>query len=166
MKRVLTGAMIVMLLLTLAFCSESAKVEEQAADTAAVAAAPEPVAAPAEPEILTKPSGVRYQELVVGTGKEAVDQMNVECHYELWLADTTGLVKGNKVDSSKDRGQPFQCQLGVGLIPGWTDGMIGMKEGGSRRILVPWNLGYPNGSGQAIPPQTNLIFEIDFLKAL
>ena len=171
MKRVLTGAMIGMLLLTLAFCSEKAEVEEQAVDTTAVAATPEAATpeaatAPTEPEILVKPSGVRYQELVVGTGKDAVDQMQVECHYELWLADSTGQVKGNKVDSSKDRGQPFQCQLGVGLIPGWTDGMIGMKEGGSRRILVPWNLGYPNGAGQAIPAQTNLIFEIDFLKAL
>lgn len=120
----------------------------------------------AEPEIQTKPSGVRYQDLVVGEGVEAVDQMQVECHYTLWLADSTGLVKGNKVDSSVDRGEPFQCQLGVRLIQGWSDGMIGMKESGKRRLLVPWPLGYPNGAGAQIPPQTNLIFEIEFLKAL
>jgi FKBP-type peptidyl-prolyl cis-trans isomerase len=119
-----------------------------------------------EPEIITKESGVRYEDLKVGTGKVAVDSMKVLCDYTLWLADSTGLVKGEKIDSSKDRGQPFQCQLGVGLIPGWTDGMIGMKEGGSRRIFVPWKLGYPNGAGGRIPPKTNLIFEIDFIKAL
>ena len=119
-----------------------------------------------EPEIITKESGVRYQELVAGEGAEAVDKMRVECHYTLWLADSTGTVKGNKVDSSVDRGQPFDCQLGVRLIPGWSDGMIGMKEGGTRRLLVPWRLGYPNGAGDRIPPQTNLIFEIEFLRAL
>jgi FKBP-type peptidyl-prolyl cis-trans isomerase len=119
-----------------------------------------------EPEILSKESGVRYQELVVGTGAEAALRDSVECHYTLWLADSTGLVKGDKVDSSVDRGQPFTCQLGVRLIQGWSDGMVGMKEGGKRRLLVPWQLGYPNGAGARIPPQTNLIFEIEFLKKL
>lgn len=119
-----------------------------------------------EPEIITKESGVRYQELVVGTGPEAIDRMQVECHYTLWFADSTGLVKGERFQSSKDGGMPFRCQLGVRLIPGWSDGMIGMKEGGTRRILVPWRLGYGDREGGRIPAKTNLIFEIEFLKAL
>jgi len=119
-----------------------------------------------EPEIITKPSGVRYQDLVVGEGTEALDRMQVECHYTLWFADSTGLEKTRRFQSSKDRGQPFQCQLGVKLIPGWSDGMIGMKEGGTRRIYVPWNLGYGEQGGGPIPPKANLIFEIEFIRAL
>ena len=118
------------------------------------------------PEIITKPSGVRYEELVVGTGPEAVDQMRVECHYTLWFADSTGLQKVERFQSSKDSNQPFQCQLGVRLIPGWSDGMIGMKEGGTRRIYIPWALGYGAQGGGPIPAKANLIFEIEFLKAL
>ncbi|RKX24061.1 MAG: FKBP-type peptidyl-prolyl cis-trans isomerase [Candidatus Zixiibacteriota bacterium] len=93
--------------------------------------------------------------------------MNVDCHYTLWLADSTGLVKGDKIDSSHDRPGSFKCQIGVRLILGWSEGMIGMKEGGTRRLLVPWKLGYgERGAGGAIPGKTNLIFEIDFLKAM
>lgn len=117
-------------------------------------------------EILDLEQGVRYAELVVGTGPEAIDRMKVECHYTLFFADSTGLEKVERFQSSKDANRPFQCQLGVRLIPGWSIGMVGMKEGGTRRIFVPWNLGYgASGSGK-IPPKTNLIFEIDFLKAL
>jgi FKBP-type peptidyl-prolyl cis-trans isomerase len=131
--------------------------------------ATEPVAAEPvneESEIVTNDSGVRYQELVVGTGPEAVDRMKVDCHYTLWFADTTGLVKVKRFQSSKDGGNSFQCQLGVRLIPGWSEGMVGMKEGGTRRIFVPWRLGYGDREGGRIPAKTNLIFEIDFLKAL
>ena len=112
------------------------------------------------PEIITKESGVRYLEMIEGTGVEAVDRMQVECHYTLWFADSTGLEKLEMFQSSKDGGMPFRCQLGVRLIPGWTDGMIGMKEGGTRRIYVPWELGYGDQEGGRIPAKTNLIFEI------
>ncbi len=123
-------------------------------------------AAAEEPEMFTKASGVRYQEMVLGTGAEAANGTRLECHYTLWLGDSTGLVKGTKIDSSVDRGTPFNCTLGQGLIPGWTDGMIGMKEGGKRMIYVPWALGYgERGRGQ-IPPKNDLIFEIEFIRAL
>jgi len=57
--------------------------------------------------------------------------------------------------------------LGVRLIPGWSEGMVGMKEGGIRRVLVPWKLGYgEQGSGRTIPGKTDLIFEMEFIKAL
>jgi FKBP-type peptidyl-prolyl cis-trans isomerase len=140
--------------------------KEPAADKVAQAASNDADSSKAEPEIMTKESGVRYQDLVVGTGAEAVDHMQVECHYTLWFADSTGLVKETRFQSSKDGdGTPFVCQLGVRLIPGWSEGMIGMKEGGTRRIYVPWELGYGAQGGGPIPAKANLIFEIDFLKA-
>ncbi len=121
-----------------------------------------------EPEIVTTESGLRYQDLVPGQGVEATDKMHVDCHYTLWFADSTGLVKGKRMQSSKDRGQSFQCQIGVGLIPGWSEGMIGMKEGGVRRLYVPWKLGYgaDGHSSGTIPGKQNLIFEIEFIKSL
>ena len=146
--------------------TSSADVTEQT--ETAVADETQPVAAePTEDsEIVTKDSGVRYQELVVGTGPEAIDRMQVECHYTLFFADSTGLEKLERFQSSKDGGTPFRCQLGVRLIPGWSDGMLGMKEGGTRRIFIPYLLGYGEAGTRGIPGKTNLIFEIEFLKAL
>jgi FKBP-type peptidyl-prolyl cis-trans isomerase len=122
---------------------------------------------PMEPEILSKPSGVRYQDLVVGKGVEAVLGSQVQCHYTVWLGDSTGLVKGQFLQSSKDTNQPFTCTLGQALIAGWSDGMVGMKEGGTRRIFIPWEQGYgAQGRPPMIPAKTNLVFEIEFLSAV
>jgi len=115
--------------------------------------------------IITTESGLRYQDVVVGTGVEATDKMAVACHYTLWFADSTGLQRTQKVQSSKDRGLEFNCRIGQGLIPGWSEGMIGMKEGGTRVLYVPWELGYgEKGFGEMIPAKQNLIFELDFVK--
>ncbi|MBU0982841.1 MAG: FKBP-type peptidyl-prolyl cis-trans isomerase [candidate division Zixibacteria bacterium] len=117
--------------------------------------------------MITTESGLRYQDLVVGTGEKALYRMRVDCHYTVWLADSTGLVKVSRLQSSKDKGQSYQCQIGVALIQGWSEGMVGMQEGGTRRLYVPWKLGYgAGGRPPAIPGKTNLIFEIDFLKKL
>jgi len=166
MKKTIAVLMMAALPVLIGCKSESGETAETAGDTAAtVAETPTPT--PAEPEIMSKPSGVRYQELVVGTGVEAANQMKVDCHYTLWFADSTGLQKVQRFQSSKDNnGQPFTCTLGQRLIPGWSEGMIGMKEGGTRRIYIPWELGYGAQGGGPIPPKTNLIFEIDFLKAV
>jgi len=167
MKKLALLALLVGFIAGSVLADDTAQVKEQPAPEQEKMDKEQPKEQPKEPEIQTKESGVRYQDLVVGTGVEAKRGTRVDCHYTLWLAtDSTGTQKGNKVDSSKDRGKSFQCTLGQGLIEGWSDGMVGMKEGGSRRLLVPWKLGYPNGAGGAIPPKTNLIFEIDFIKAL
>lgn len=108
--------------------------------------------------------GVRYEDLVVGTGKQAEMGSPVECHYTLWFADSAG-TKVQRFQSSKDGGQPFQCTLGQRLITGWSDGMVGMKEGGVRRLIIPPELGYGKGGGP-IPPDQWLVFEIEFLKLL
>lgn len=118
-----------------------------------------------EPEMITTESGLRYQDLVVGEGVEATEKMRVDCHYTLWLADSTGLEKGERLQSSKDGGNSFQCTIGTGLITGWSEGMVGMKEGGTRLLYVPWSLGYgAGGRPPMIPGKSNLIFEIEFLK--
>ncbi len=117
-----------------------------------------------EPPIMKTESGVRYQDLTDGTGKEAKLNSHVECHYTLWFADSTG-TKQKRFQSSKDGGKPFTCTLGGGLIKGWVDGMIGMKEGGVRRLIISPELGYGKGGGP-IPPNQWLVFEIEFLKLL
>ncbi|RME22574.1 MAG: FKBP-type peptidyl-prolyl cis-trans isomerase [Candidatus Zixiibacteriota bacterium] len=109
-------------------------------------------------------SGVRYQDLVVGKGKECKMGSQVECHYTLWFADSTGK-KIKRFQSSKDTGRTFRCTLGYRLIKGWSDGMVGMKEGGTRRLIIPPELGYGKGGGP-IPPNQWLVFEIDFLKLI
>lgn len=120
-----------------------------------------------ETKLITTESGLQYLDLVVGEGKVAENLMKVTCHYTLWLDEGDGK-KGKKIQSSKDgAGTPFTCTIGQRLIPGWSEGMIGMKEGGTRELRVPYELGYgERGSPAGIPGKQDLIFEIDFIKAL
>ena len=111
----------------------------------------------------TSPSGLQYEDTVVGSGDaaEAGDQVSV--HYTGWLyADGS---KGAKFDSSKDRGTPFEFPLGAGhVIRGWDEGVQGMKVGGSRTLVIPAALGYgARGAGGAIPPNATLLFEVELL---
>lgn len=110
------------------------------------------------------PTGVKYYDIVVGTGKECIKGTKVQCHYTLWFADENG-EKGKRFQSSKDFGKPFDCTLGQRLISGWSDGMSGMKEGGIRLLVIPPDQGYGQGGGP-IPANQTLIFEIEYLKAL
>jgi FKBP-type peptidyl-prolyl cis-trans isomerase len=119
---------------------------------------------PAESEIITTESGLRYKDLKVGTGVAAEMKMKCTVHYTLWLDDGNG-GKAQRIQSSKDRNHPFTCTVGYRLIQGWSEGMVGMKEGGTRQLWVPSKLGYgPQGMGGMIPPNADLIFEIEFLK--
>ncbi len=108
---------------------------------------------------VTTPSGLKYEDLKVGTGAEAKAGQTVSVHYTGWLTD------GKKFDSSKDRGQPFQFALGAGqVIKGWDEGVQGMKIGGKRKLTIPSGLGYgARGAGNAIPPNATLIFEVELL---
>jgi FKBP-type peptidyl-prolyl cis-trans isomerase FkpA len=110
----------------------------------------------------TTKSGLKWRDKVVGKGTEAAMNMNVMCHYTLWLTDAEGK-KGNLVQSSKDA-QPFNCTIGVRLISGWSEGMVGMKEGGTRELIVPPAIGYGSqAKGDMIPANSTLYFEIEFL---
>lgn len=175
MKTLTIACMTLLLLAAFSFAGDSTKTVPEKTEKAAktVDKAPDEVIKAGETAekavkktpIVTTESGLRYQDIVVGTGVEATDKMGVACHYTLWFADSTGLKKGQKVQSSKDRGLEFNCRIGQGLIAGWSEGMIGMKEGGTRVLYVPSKLGWgEKGFGEMIPPNQNVIFEIDFIK--
>jgi FKBP-type peptidyl-prolyl cis-trans isomerase FkpA len=111
----------------------------------------------------TTPSGLQYEDTVLGTGAIAKAGQNVKVHYTGWLYNDG--VQGAKFDSSKDRGQPFAFSLGAGqVIKGWDEGVQGMSVGGTRRLVIPSELGYgARGAGGVIPPNATLLFEVDFL---
>jgi peptidylprolyl isomerase len=108
--------------------------------------------------IFTK-SGLGYVELTEGQGASPQTGQLVEVHYTGWLDN------GEKFDSSKDRGKPFEFVLGKGrVIKGWDEGVASMKVGGVRRLIIPSELGYGrNGAGGVIPPDATLIFEVELL---
>lgn len=108
-------------------------------------------------------SGLGYEDLEIGTGKKAIGRgETVFVHYTGCLED------GTKFDSSHDRGEPLEFSLGAGLvIPGWDEGIIGMRAGGRRKLIVPPELGYgARGAGSAIPPNAVLIFDIQLLNVM
>lgn len=109
---------------------------------------------------ITTPTGLKYEDLVEGTGDLAKAGQMISVHYTGWLTD------GKKFDSSKDRGQPFPFALGQGqVIKGWDEGVQGMKVGGKRKLTIPPQLGYGSrGAGGTIPPGATLVFEVELLK--
>ena len=109
-------------------------------------------------------SGLQFEEIKIGEGEEAVAGQHVTVHYTGWLQNTDGSA-GNKFDSSKDRGDPFEFPLGAGhVIKGWDEGVQGMKVGGARKLIIPSSLGYgTRGAGGVIPPNATLIFEVELL---
>jgi len=101
-------------------------------------------------------------DLVIGTGKETKKGDSVSVNYVGTLSD------GTKFDSSYDRGEPFIFTLGAGeVIKGWDVGILGMHEGGKRRLTIPPDYGYgEEGSGSVIPPNATLVFEVELLKVM
>jgi FKBP-type peptidyl-prolyl cis-trans isomerase FkpA len=111
----------------------------------------------------TTPSGLQYEDTVTGSGDEAKAGQQVTVHYTGWIYDNGE--KGAKFDSSKDRRDPFEFDLGRGhVIKGWDEGVQGMKVGGTRVLVIPPELGYgARGAGGVIPPNATLMFEVELL---
>ena len=114
-------------------------------------------------KVTTTPSGLRYTDVKVGTGEQAVAGVFVEVHYTGWLYVDGN--KGAKFDGSVDRHEPFSFKLGIReVIPGWDEGVQGMKIGGKRELIVPPQLGYGARGIGPIPPNATLFFEVELLR--
>jgi FKBP-type peptidyl-prolyl cis-trans isomerase len=102
---------------------------------------------------------VQIEDLIVGEGVEAKDGDKITVNYVGTLTD------GTKFDNSYDRNKPFVFTLGNGeVIQGWDEGILGMKIGGKRKLTIPPSLGYgESGSGDVIPPNSTLIFEVELI---
>jgi peptidylprolyl isomerase len=109
-------------------------------------------------------SGLQYRDIKEGTGAKPEKGQTCVVHYTGWLWKDG--VKGKKFDSSVDRGEPFDFPVGAGrVIKGWDEGVLSMKVGGKRELLIPPNLAYgPRGAGGVIPPNATLLFEVELLK--
>ncbi len=100
-------------------------------------------------------------DVKAGAGDEAVVGKTVRVHYTGWLYDAAASdKKGKKFDSSHDRKEPFAFLLGSGrVIKGWDQGVLGMKVGGQRTLIIPPNLAYgAHGAGNVIPPNASTDF--------
>lgn len=111
-------------------------------------------------KMVTTTSGLKYIDLVVGKGISPTKGKKVKVHY------TGTLENGTKFDSSVDRNQPFVFVIGEGqVIKGWDEGVMSMKVGGKRKLVIPSNLGYgARGAGGVIPPNATLLFDVELLE--
>jgi FKBP-type peptidyl-prolyl cis-trans isomerase FkpA len=111
--------------------------------------------------VVTLPDGLKYIDLVAGTGKSPAKGDTISVQYTGWLTN------GTKFDSSRDRGTPVSFQIGVGaVIPGWDEAVITMKIGGKRKLIIPPDLAYGSqGQPPAIPANATLVFAVELLSA-
>jgi len=112
---------------------------------------------------MTTPTGLQITDIKVGTGATPKTGQTCVMHYTGWLYQNGA--KGQKFDSSVDRGQPFEFPIGTRrVIAGWDEGVATMKVGGKRTLIIPPELGYgARGAGGVIPPNATLIFEVELL---
>src|SRR5262245_42512347 len=174
-KRFGISVMLVAILFSAIFASSCAEKEEPKNSNAAPASSSSPGtptssappasansnAAPpaaAGKEIQT-PSGLKYTDLVIGTAPSPKTGQQVSVH------DTGTLTNGRKFDSARDRGQPYEFRIGMGsVIKGWDEGLMSMKVGGKRKLVIPPALGYgAQGFPPAIPPNATLLFDVELV---
>jgi FKBP-type peptidyl-prolyl cis-trans isomerase len=112
-----------------------------------------------DPAWQARPNGMKVWDVTPGSGAEVPPGATVTIHYTGWLPD------GTVFDSSKSRGQPITFPLAK-LIQGWQEGVPGMRPGGVRRLVIPYQLGYgERGMPPTIPAKATLVFEIEMISA-
>jgi peptidylprolyl isomerase len=131
---------------------------------AGVFAASTTATAQAVGKTMTTQSGLQITDSKIGTGATPKPGQICVMHYTGWLYKDGA--KGQKFDSSLDRGQPFEFPIGKQrVIAGWDEGVASMKVGGKRTLIIPPELGYgARGAGGAIPPNATLIFDVELLE--
>jgi len=146
-------------------CGKKTDSEDVPAPVAEAQPAPA-AAAPATPATGTETMPLTKTDLVVGTGAEIKSGQNALVHYTGWLYDAAAPDnKGKQFDSSVG-GEPFDFPLGGGaVIAGWDQGVVGMKVGGKRRLVIPPDMAYGNrGAGGVIPPGATLVFDVELVE--
>jgi FKBP-type peptidyl-prolyl cis-trans isomerase len=159
-QRAIIGVIVVLALVAIAILVyRDYASRAQATSTSTANATPTPgldATAPApSANAITTADGLIYEDLQVGTGATAQTGDTVSVYYTGWLAD------GTKFDSSLDRGQTLDFTLGAGkVIAGWDEGVVGMKVGGIRLLVIPPSLGYGATQYSSIPGNSTLTFEV------
>jgi FKBP-type peptidyl-prolyl cis-trans isomerase len=154
--------------IALSACQPKDKPADSASTAAAPATAAEPAAeaAPAAPGTENMP--MQKVDLAPGNGAEIKSGQTALVNYTGWLYDANAPEnKGKKFDSSVDRNQPFEFPVGAGyVIKGWDDGVVGMKVGGKRRLVIPPEMGYgaKGAGGGLIPPGATLVFDVELVE--
>ncbi len=155
--------------LTSAFAIATASLASPASASAPAPSAPQQAKdddkdASKEKKMTETKSGLKYRDTKEGEGDSPETGQTCVMHYTGWLWEDGK--KGQKFDSSVDRGEPFEFQIGrKQVIGGWDEGVATMKPGGKRELLIPPALGYgARGAGGVIPPNATLLFEVELIK--
>ena len=158
------GILILVFQLTVGAPAATAGATAQTSDLAAIGQSiptpPTLIAMDSNENQVKTASGLKYVEIAEGAGETPTKGQTVSVHY------TGTLESGKKFDSSRDRNQAFEFQIGEGqVIKGWDEGLSTMKVGGRRKLIIPADLGYgARGAGGVIPPNSTLIFDVELLK--
>jgi FKBP-type peptidyl-prolyl cis-trans isomerase FkpA len=107
------------------------------------------------------------EDLRAGTGDTAANGNSLRVHYTLWLYDPAAPAGKGLLMESSLAGEPFTFTLGMGqTISGWDQGVVGMQEGGLRRLVIPPSMGYRQERNGTIPPNSTLVFEIELIEVV
>lgn len=138
-----------------------------AGETAPATASGATADTPASTDTGAPAMSMQKTDLAAGNGDEIKSGQTALVHYTGWLYDAAAPEnKGMKFDSSVDRNEPFEFPVGAGMvIRGWDEGVVGMKVGGKRRLVIPPDMGYgARGAGGVIPPGATLVFDVELVE--